>query len=119
MTVAEAIAEAGRYRPNHKATEEEIAGWLNQLEKKIWIELYSACIFPPLPHEEFDEDTELYVKSPYSVLYRLWLCANIDMLQGDLNNYSVQSSLFEQMYEQYKGVYIQKHKPIHTPEKYW
>lgn len=115
MTTNRAIDRADELRPNtiDRATK---AAWVLELEGRIYGELLMNSVTPPEgePPREFprDADAELSVPAPWDRVYELWLCAQIDYANADMNEYNNSVMMFEDAYGQFARSFRRKNMPL-------
>ena len=117
MTIAQAIAQADKLKPNLMDTATKIA-FLNQIENIIWDELVMAH-----EHEETEEvqpdydaqtstSTELIVPVPYDMVYVYWLMAQMDHQNMEYEKYNNDYAMFTNMYDNLSNWWIRHKRPI-------
>lgn len=123
MTIADIIAEANRYRPNHKASDAEIIKWLSRFDLKVKADILDACEDSPDfvgYGSDVDRTTELLItESQFADLYRHYILAQIDLLQADDTSYAKERALLDEMYLNFQGWYVRNHKPVRKWARYW
>jgi hypothetical protein len=92
----EILAVADQIRPNGlDLTLKE--RWLREIEAIVRVEIRGADLY-----EVFDEeDDSLVVPVPYDRLYVWYLCAIIDLAQGDLQLYELDMALYNAAFQDY------------------
>ena len=97
MTLGEAIQKAAEYRPNNKATESDIIRWVGEVDSRIKTDIYDAYFVPKM-YEKYNMDTPmttpLLADDGFDKMYQYYICASIDMLQGDSERYNQQIQSF-------------------------
>lgn len=126
MTINDIIAEANRYRPNHKASDAEIIKWLSRFDFKVkndihdWIEWFPWMKDFKGYESTVDRNTELLIREDqFEDLYRHYILAQIDLLQADMDSYKNERALCDEMYLNYQGWYVRKHHPRRRFTRLW
>jgi hypothetical protein len=90
--------------------------WLSQLDGKIKNDIIDT-------HEGGEDivfngygadtptDTKLLVPFPYDDMYRHWLEAQIDYVNGEYTRYNNSMTMFNAAYSEYEHYYNRTHKP--------
>lgn len=118
MTIQEAFEEVQRMEPN-TYTIEDMIGWLSQLDRKIWREVF-------LTHEgiekgtEFDgyspatdPTTELLVKDPDAEdVYINYLKAMVNKNNMEIGKYNQNITAFNDAYNIFSNWYTRTHMPL-------
>ena len=122
MTIAEAITEARQYRPNNKAEDSDIIRWLNEVDSRVQTDIYDAYFIPKrfIPYTMATPTTTPLLAEPgFERMYNYYLCASIDMLQGDHERYNESIQRFNNAFEEYSGYIARTRLPKHHPVRYF
>ncbi len=114
MTVKDVIAKADTLRPNSISHDEKL-DWLYNYEKRIYNEVYSLHSGNEQEFTDlsgFSDNTELFMPSPYSDGYALYLCSLIDYCNAEFDRYNNDSILFESVYGDYKKYYNSRYESL-------
>lgn len=122
MTIASALAAVDALKPNAYTAAQKIA-WLDECEKRVLTEVISNHELTDAEEALYgayagydsltDTDTELLVPDPYSVLYRWWLEANIDLTNMELGKYNNSTRLYKEALSDFAGWWLRTHMPIY------
>lgn len=115
MTLKQVIENTSEIKPDAFSNETKTR-WLNELEGRIQSEVY---LFGPdnittYTWEE-NQDTELYVQSPYDGIYEDYLIARIDLGNGEYDKYANSLAKFNENYTAFKVWFIQTYHPADRP----
>lgn len=122
MTIAEAIETAHQYRPNNKAKDSDIIRWINEVDSRIQTDIYDAYFVPKryVPYSQTTPTTTpLLAETGFERLYEYWLCASIDMLQGDSERYNESITRFNNLFEEYAGYIARTRHAKHRFVRYY
>lgn len=123
MTIAEAYELAPAYRPNNKAEESDVLRWINDVESRIHKDILMPYFHFEKPFVPYTmatpTSTKLLADVGYDRLYQYWICASIDMLQGDSERYNESIERFNNLFEEYAGYIARTHLAKHRPMRYW
>ena len=111
-TVNEVMERVDRVKPN--AFEEPcMAGWLMELDGRVYEELTKADAPDALPPGKWPEDGDkkLLVSPPYDNMYDLYLTAMIEFAQGEYSAYNNTAALFDRAWKDYRAKYRREHLP--------
>ena len=87
------------------------AGWLIELDGKLYAEtMHGTGTEPPRRYPE-DGDVPLLVESPYDNLYDLYLYAMIDFNNREIANYNNSMTMFNTALDEIKKQYHRTHLP--------
>ncbi len=115
MTVGGILAAVDGVKPNRFDRAQKIR-WLAELDGTIWQEIIGT-------HEDADadsfeaydeatgDDQELLAPEPYSMVYRWWLEAQMDLANGELGKYQNSMQLYNASYLSYMDWYNRTHMP--------
>lgn len=115
MTVAQAIEQVDKIKPN-RFTEDDKIRWLSEIDGLIVRELIDTHDDSPL-EEEFegytkaDRNTELIAPYPYDTLYGWYLKSQIDMGNMEIDKYNNSKTMFNNAYLTYTDYYNRTHLP--------
>ncbi len=120
MTVNLAITRTDSRKPNAFSTEEK-KEWLASLEGRIAAEvlLLAPAEVKAILDAEKDGSSVLLVNPPFDDIYILWLCAMIDMANGEYNKYGNTSQIYNDFYHDFVRWFINEYQPAqgHTKEE--
>lgn len=114
MTVAEVLESCDKTKPNQYESKVKIS-WIKTLEGGIKNDVFlthenSGKEFTDL--ENFNEETELFVKSPYDEIYTLYVGSLIDFHNAEYSRYNNTVDLFNRKFEEFANYYNSKNKPL-------
>ncbi len=120
MTIAEAIREADRLKPNSFPAEDKLR-WLERLERRLREEILSRCEgeLPersPIGAEELNR--RLQVDAPYDEMYIHWLCAQMDYYQREYEGFNASNAMFEAIFRRFRNAYNREHRPKSAEKHY-
>ena len=118
MTIADAIREADRLKPNSFSTEDKLR-WLERLEQRIREEIRGRCEeeLPAWePFEPGDLSRVLQAPAPYDELYVHWLCAQMDYYEREFEGFNASNAMFEALFRRFRNARNREHRP-RTAEK--
>ena len=113
MTVNEAIEAADELRPNTIPKQQKLK-WLNDLERRIYNEIYLTHEHEDIPFTDFDsfaDDTGLFSPPPYDELYILRLCAMTDFYNAEYDRYNNDIKLLDSLYTAFARLWHAHHAP--------
>ncbi len=122
MTLGEVIAKAPQYRPNNKAEDSDIIRWVNEVDSRVKTDIEDAYHFtrPFIPYTmATPATTVLRVEPPFDRVYEYWICASIDLLQGDYERYNESIQRFNNAFEEYSGYFARTRMPKHHRVRYF
>ena len=115
MTIAEAIGQADRLKPNQYTVEQKLR-WLSVLDGRVYSEVFSTHENNPL--ESFDgyldskPDTKLLIPFPYDEsVYITYLQAQIDRENGEIAKYNQSIKLYNNHFMDFESYWNRTHKP--------
>ena len=120
MTIAEAIREADRLKPNSFPTEDKLR-WLERLELRLREEILERCegTLPAWsPFETGDLSRALQVPAPFDEIYVHWLCAQMDYYEREYEGFNASNAMFEALFRRFRNAYNREHRP-RTGEKHF
>ena len=86
--------------------------WLNEVEGKVQTEVFLLGSDEIIQYEfEKDKDTELLVRAPYEKIYDAYLCARIDLANGEYNKYQNTMLVFNAFYNEFVKWYTRTYHP--------
>ena len=115
MTIIEIITDVDALKPNGYGQPYKVQ-WLSQLDARIKHDIIDT-------HEGGEDvsfsgynaetpiGTELLVPHPYDDVYRYWLEAQIDYVNGEYTKYNNSMSMFNEAYSAYERHYNRTHMP--------
>ena len=122
MTIAEALALVDAMKTNAYTAAQKIA-WLEECDRRIITEVISNHELTDAEETLYDAftgytsitstSTVLLVPDPYSVLYRWWLEANIDLTNMELGKYNNSVRLYKDALSDFAGWWLRNHMPIY------
>ena len=102
---SEMLAVADQIRPNDVDAELK-QRWLREVEALVRVEIRGADLYQPFD----EEDTTLVVPVPHDRLYVWYLCAMIDLTQGDLQLYEQDMAMYNRAFQEYAGWFVRNGK---------
>lgn len=123
MTIIEMITDVDALKPNGYDPNYKVQ-WLSQLDGRVKKEIIDT-------HEggediSFTEynadtppDTKLLVQPPYDDMYRYWLEAQIDYLNGEYAKYNNSMAMFNTAYSAFERYYNRTHMPVGNKMKFF
>lgn len=122
MTIAEALSGIDTRKRNTVPEEIKIE-WLSELDGRVYndiITTHEGGNVTELP--KYDTNTlkteNLLIPAPYERVYLLWLEAQIDYANGEINRYANSYSMFNSMYMEFAKYYHRTHMPKSANGKY-
>ena len=115
MTIIELITDVDALHPNGYDQAYKVQ-WLSQLDRRIKNDIIDTheggedIVFNDY-HPDEDLDTKLLVPRPYDEVYRYWLEAQIDYLNGEYKRYNNSMAMFYTAYSAYERHYNRTHMP--------
>lgn len=101
MTVAEAIFQADKLKPNAYDQTEKVR-WLSELDGQIAREILGRSGGPGLGGYDPEEpEAELIADGAYADLYIKYLCAQIDYHNGEWTRYNNSAAMFQAAWDAY------------------
>lgn len=116
ITIQEAIDKVDLLKPNAFPPEQKKA-WLNELDKKVWHEIYLTHEgLPPIGcfsgyDQDTDPGTKLLVPEPYTDVYLHWLSAQMDLANMESAKYAQNRQLFNGAYQDFGDFWRRTHMP--------
>ena len=118
MTIHEVLALVDDLKPNNVSTERKI-GWLNDLDRRVFDDLFARHerdastpeTFPGYT-EETDKETVLLIPDPYGEVYRWFLEMQIDLVNMEMAKYNNSMMLYDGAWKDFAGMYHRTHMPI-------
>lgn len=117
MTVASIIEQYNIERPNS----------IDDAFKRDWIEncerlLYEAVLLtheecPDIDFDEFDMDTELIARPPYSDLYMHYIDQRAAYNNNDTKRYNASATMYNNALLEFQQMYNRTHKPLKAPSR--
>ena len=115
MTIIEIITDVDALKPNGLGQPYKVQ-WLSQLDARIKHDIIDThdggedVSFSGY-NAETPIGTELLVPHPYDDVYRYWLEAQIDYVNGEYTKYNNSMSMFNEAYSAYERHYNRTHMP--------
>ena len=106
MTRSEVLTLVAQLRP-HEYSESVMLRWLEELEKKIALEIHGKasdrvpCVIV--------SNEQLSVKAPYDRVYWTYLVSMLDFVSGSLEVFECSNALFKEAYADYAR-FVQRQK---------
>lgn len=120
MTLQEVLAQVDELKPNVYDDNIKIL-WLSELDGKIFRDVILTHERDDDTLESFDGyteedlDTELLVGFPHADIYRLYLMAQIDFSNGEMDRYAASQAMYAAAYKDFISDYNRSNMPIsHT-----
>ena len=116
MKLREILSTVDQLRPNAYTDAEKIA-MINTIEGRVYTDIFQkAKGFEGefIPCEEGQEERELAVPVPFTDVYKYYLMAQIDFLNGDSARYNDTLVLFNNVWGEYAAYYRENNKPKQT-----
>ena len=120
MTIAEAIREADRLKPNGFPTETKIL-WLERLDKRILREIlthYEGELPEEPAYNTEDLSKTLLVPAPYEEMYIHWLACQMDYYEREYDAFNASNAMFEAVYGRFRNEYNRSHLAIGAKKSY-
>lgn len=120
MTINDIITEVDNQKPN-QYDDADKCRWLSVCEGKIIDSVFKTR--QPGYYEEFngyttdDIDAELLVEDTYADLYKYYIYAMIDAMNGETERYSMSMTLFNNALKEFADHYYKTHREITEPLK--
>lgn len=117
MTIIQAISTTDEMKPNAMSATLKYK-YLTEIEQLVHDEVLMRHVHPPEQEtkpvytEDTDDDTELLVPDPYSMLYVYWLMSKIDIQTQEDGRYNVDRAHFENAWETMSDWWTRNHRPI-------
>ncbi|MCL2488252.1 MAG: hypothetical protein FWE80_06165 [Oscillospiraceae bacterium] len=115
MTIHQAIEQCDMLQGNPYGNREKLL-WLSTLEAKIWEEIisrYEKKRKKPVFDGWGDRDMgkTLLAEPPFDELYVLYLTAQVDFHNGEMNRYNNAAARFNQAFAEFARHYNRTHMP--------
>lgn len=107
MTPNKVIEIVDRLKLN-SYTEEDKLRWINALDGDVQASVFQEDEIKQYSYPD-DMDKELLIPAPFDNLYELYISAQIDFHNKELDNYNNSAMVFESRYLDFKKDYIRKH----------
>lgn len=123
MNLQTALDRADLHRPNHVNSTQKIA-WINELDGQINEELvkthyHSTDEFDYHGYDDSTEgDTVLLAPFPYDEIYFYYLCAQIDNVNLETEQYNNDRELFNNAYKLLSDWMNRTHMPVRRHRQY-
>lgn len=114
MKINELMAKLEELKPNQYSPEQKIK-WLDEIERKVWEEVYRHREHDGEDFKEYDIDTDEETKllaEIYDEFYLYYLMAQIDYFNGEYERYNINASMFENYFQKYKDWYYRTHRGV-------
>ncbi len=86
--------------------------WLSEVEGKVQAEVFLLAVEEIAPYDyERDKEKELLVRPPHDKLYEAYLCARIDLANGEYNKYQNTMLVFNAFYNELVKWYTERYRP--------
>lgn len=119
MRIIDAISMADAVKPNAFDEATKIR-WLSEVEGMIQADIW---LLAPEEWIEYDEttptDTQLLVTGGHSKIYRAYLCAMIDLANGEYDHYANTSAVVNDYLQEYELWYARVYHPADTWREVW
>lgn len=122
MTIEAILTLVQKTKPSLQP-DERLIEWLDECDKRIITEVISNYELSDAEEARFgafvgyDNTTpmtqELLVPDPYSVLYRWWLEAQIDLANLEMPKYNNSTRLYKDAVADFSSWWIRTHMPVH------
>ena len=112
MTIADAIREADRLKPNAFPAEDKLR-WLERLELRLREEILSRCdsTLPAWsPFETENLSRPLLAPAPYDEIYVHWLCAQMDYYEREYESFNAANAMFEALWRRFRNAWNREHR---------
>ncbi len=117
MTLTEAIKQADMTTPN-AFLEETKTAWINEVEGMVQTRV---LLFAPEEiityNYEKDQNTQLLVSEPHSMIYPSYLRAMMDFTAGDYTRYQNTMAMFNQQFREFSAWFATVYRPADTHEE--
>lgn len=112
MTANEVIRQINTLKPSI-LDDDGVLVFLNELEADVAINILRLTF---VPITKSSMNIPLLVQSPYNRIYFQYVASKVDLLNGDIETYSLSSEQFNADYNEYKA-FVVRHK-LDSPVKY-
>lgn len=100
MTVSECLAQIDAMRPN-TLTQEQKLDMISRINMQAVCDTNNEDVQQvPLVLPD-DENTALFIQSPYDDIYLLYIASQMDLLNADMSLYTNDAAAFNQRYQEY------------------
>jgi len=114
VTLSEAVAYVDDLRPNTVPLLTKIR-WISTLDGLVERNVLDTHGGKARAFSGYDgetpPDTVLLIDAPYDTLYRRWLEAQIDLVNGEYGRYNASIRVFSDEYRHFEDDYHRNHKP--------
>ena len=119
LTCEDVIQRTDAYKPNKVDVNMKMA-WLYDIEQRIQTEIVdthenSDELKNEIDHNDADT-TKSLIADGRDAMYMWWLCSQIDLQNGDLDRYNMDSALFNEEYAAFRNAYNREHMPLAGPK---
>ena len=111
MTIIQAISTTDEMKPNAMSATLKYK-YLTEIEQLVHHVHHPEQETKPVYTEDTDDDTELLVPDPYSMLYVYWLMSKIDIQTQEDGRYNIDRAHFENAWETMSDWWTRNHRPI-------
>ena len=115
MTINQAITKAKRLKPN-TFSDGEMVAWLSRCDR-VLVQSILQTHLGTAAEEAFDGytaahmDKELIAPAPYDAMYPYWIMAQVDLANGEYDQYNASITLFNGEYQAFEAWYHRNHTP--------
>lgn len=115
MKIYNALEQIKNLKPS-QYSDEQLIGWLSNLDGQIHHDLLSAygVPAPQLPYDTTMMGRELLVPAPDDELYLSYLMAKIDLHNAEYERYNNNMMLFNAQLQSYFNTYTRSHRRADT-----
>lgn len=106
MTIGQ-IMKALQGVKSHQYDDETVLGWISELEAAIYndVHIWHADMAEPEPRTKADMDEPIMVPDAYKNVYLLYLIAQIDFANGELNRYNNSMTMANSAFENWANTF--------------
>lgn len=117
MTISKVIDIMHRYNHDNEETTADIIRYINELDRKIWLEIFLTHegVHPGAEFDGYtaaDLDRELLVPAPYDMIYTAYCRFRFDEEHFDTVGQKASENQFLQAYYTFANHYNETHKPL-------
>ena len=110
MKVSELIAYVDEIKPNAFSDAVKLS-WLNEVEGMVQLGVMLLDPAELVTYTTADTGDELLAAPPYDKLYRAYLCACVDLANGEYKKYANTMAVFNAQYGEYMRWYAERYRP--------
>jgi hypothetical protein len=115
LKIIEAINAVDLRKPGNPYSTEDKVAWLANLDGQIKMQVMDLCEGDHFDFTPYNSDTDiemqLLVPHPFDEIYVSWLCACVDLANGDYDAYQNSAGHYNAQYSAFQAYYIRTHRP--------